>query len=98
VAPATLTPPRERLDRGTGSGTGEAWKVIVLNDDHNTFDGVAAALAAVIPGVDFQRGLALANRIHSSGQALVWSGLKEPAELYWEQLDGRGLTMAPLER
>ena len=97
MAPATLTPPRERLDRGTGSGLGEAWKVIVLNDDHNTFDGVAAALAAVIPGVDFPRGLELANRIHNSGQALVWSGLKEPAELYWEELDGRGLTMAPLE-
>ena len=72
--------------------------MIVLNDDHNTFDGVAAALAAVIPGVDFARGLELANRIHNAGRALVWSGLKEPAELYWEQLGDRGLTMAPLER
>ena len=98
MAPATVTPPRERLDRGTGSGTGEAWKVIVLNDDHDTFDGVAAALAAVIPGVDFARGLELADRIHNAGRAVVWSGLKEPAELYWEQLDGRGLTMAPLGR
>jgi ATP-dependent Clp protease adaptor protein ClpS len=98
VAPATVTPPRERVRRGTGSGTGDAWKVIVLNDDHNTFDGVAAALAAVIPGVDYARGLELANRIHNAGRALVWSGLKEPAELYWEQLGDRGLTMAPLER
>jgi ATP-dependent Clp protease adaptor protein ClpS len=98
VAPATVTPPRERVRRGTGSGTGDAWKVTVLNDDHNTFDGVAAALAAVIPGVDFARGLELANRIHNAGRALVWSGLKEPAELYWEQLGDRGLTMAPLER
>jgi ATP-dependent Clp protease adaptor protein ClpS len=93
-----VTPPRERVRRGAGSGTGDAWKVIVLNDDHNTFDGVAAALAAVIPGVDFARGLELANRIHNAGRALVWSGLKEPAELYWEQLGDRGLTMAPLER
>jgi ATP-dependent Clp protease adaptor protein ClpS len=52
----------------------------------------------VIPGVDFARGLELANRIHNAGRALVWSGLKEPAELYWEQLGDRGLTMAPLER
>ena len=28
----------------------------------------------------------------------VWSGLKEPAELYWEQLNDAGLTMAPLEQ
>jgi ATP-dependent Clp protease adaptor protein ClpS len=28
----------------------------------------------------------------------VWSGDREAAELYWEQLNGAGLTMAPLER
>ncbi len=72
--------------------------MIVLNDDHNTFDGVAAALAAVIPGVSFDRGMELANRIHNTGRAIVWSGNKEAAELYWEQLDGAGLTMAPLEQ
>ena len=96
---ATLTPPREReRTRGPGSGTGDASRVIVLNDDHNTFDGVAFALAAVLPGVDFERGMSFANRIHNNGQALVWSGHRELAELYWEQLDGHGLTMAPLER
>ena len=72
--------------------------MIVLNDDHNTFDGVAAALSAVIPGVSFDRGMALANTIHSSGRAVVWSGVREQAELYWEQLRDRGLTMAPLDR
>ena len=96
---ATLTPPREReRTRGPGGGTGDASRVIVLNDDHNTFDGVAFALAAVLPGVDFERGMSFANRIHNNGQALVWSGHRELAELYWEQLDGHGLTMAPLER
>ena len=95
----TLTPPREReRTRGPGGGTGDASRVIVLNDDHNTFDGVAFALAAVLPGVDFERGMSFANRIHNSGQALVWSGHHELAELYWEQLNGHGLTMAPLER
>jgi ATP-dependent Clp protease adaptor protein ClpS len=71
--------------------------VIVLNDNHNTFQGVAFALAAVIPGVDYDRGMALANRIHASGRAIVWSGHKEQAELYWDQLVAHGLTMAPLE-
>jgi len=94
----TATPPRERLDRGTGSGLGEAWRVIVLNDDHNTFDGVAAALSQVLPGISFQQGLRLADRIDATGRAIVWSGPREVAELYWEQLQGHGLTMAPLER
>jgi ATP-dependent Clp protease adaptor protein ClpS len=94
----TLTPPRERVRRGTGSGTGDTWRVIVLNDDHNTFDGVAFALASTIPGVDFDVGMRLANRIHSTGQAIVWTGDRERAELYHSQLEGHGLTMAPLER
>src|SRR4051795_9487212 len=91
-------PPRERLDRGEGTGLGRPWLVIVLNDDHNTFQGVAAALSAVIPGLSYDGGMKLANRIHNSGQAVVWSGLREQAELYWEQLGERGLTLAPLEQ
>jgi ATP-dependent Clp protease adaptor protein ClpS len=79
-----------------GERTGEAWRVIVLNDDHNTFEGVAFALASVVPGVSYEGGLQLANRIHNSGQAIVWSGHREAAELYWSQLRDHGLTMAPL--
>jgi ATP-dependent Clp protease adaptor protein ClpS len=94
----TLTPPRERLDRGEGTELGRPWLVIVLNDNHNTFQGVAAALSAVIPDVSYEAGMRMANRIHSSGQAVVWSGLREQAELYWEQLREHGLTMAPLEQ
>jgi ATP-dependent Clp protease adaptor protein ClpS len=71
--------------------------VIVLNDDHNTFEGVAFALSSVLPGVDYDAGMRLANRIHGTGLAVVWSGDREAAELYWEQLAGHGLTMAPLE-
>jgi ATP-dependent Clp protease adaptor protein ClpS len=94
---STLAPPKERLGRGRGSGLGRASRVIVLNDDHNTFEGVAFALSSVLPGVDYDAGMRLANRIHNSGRATVWSGDREHAELYWEQLAGRGLTMAPLE-
>jgi ATP-dependent Clp protease adaptor protein ClpS len=83
---------------GPGEDLGGQWRVIVLNDDHNTFDGVAAALARVIPGVSLDRGYAIADTIHNTGRAIVWSGAKEPAELYWEQLNEAGLTMAPLER
>ena len=81
-----------------GTGLGGAWRVIVRNDDHNTFDHVALSLARTIPGVSVQLGYAYADAIHASGQAMVWSGLKEPAELYWELLRDAGLTMAPLER
>jgi ATP-dependent Clp protease adaptor protein ClpS len=83
---------------GPGSGLGGQWRVIVLNDDHNTFDHVAVSLARYIPGVSVPQGYTLAERIHTTGRAIVWSGQKEPAELYWEQLKDAGLTMAPLEQ
>jgi len=72
--------------------------VIVRNDNHNTFDHVATTLARVLPGVSLDRGHRIAEEIHNGGQAIVWSGAREPAEHYWEQLGSAGLTMAPLER
>jgi ATP-dependent Clp protease adaptor protein ClpS len=83
---------------GPGSGLGGQWRVIVLNDDHNTFDHVARTLAQTIPGVNVDQGYAMADRIHNTGRAIVWSGVKETAELYWEMLRDAGLTMAPLEQ
>jgi ATP-dependent Clp protease adaptor protein ClpS len=83
---------------GPGSGLGGNWLVIVRNDDHNTFEHVARTLARFIPGVNYEQGMGYANKIHSAGQAVVWSGPKETAEHYWEQLAGAGLTMAPLEQ
>ena len=90
---ATLTE-RPRTD----SDVQQPWNVVVLNDSHNTFEGVAFALSSTLPGVSYELGLRMADRIHTSGRAVVWSGHKEPAELYWESLRAYGLTMAPLER
>jgi ATP-dependent Clp protease adaptor protein ClpS len=80
-----------------GTGKGGAWRVIVLNDNHNTFDGVAHALSSIVPGVSLDQGYAIADKIHNTGRAIVWAGMREPAEHYWEQLKDAGLTMAPLE-
>lgn len=94
-APGTIERPRTG---GPGSGLDDNWRVIVLNDNHNTFDGVAAALARVIPGVTLDQGYRIADTIHHTGQAIVWAGPREPAEHYWELLKDAGLTMAPLEQ
>ncbi len=83
---------------GPGTGLGGSWNVVVRNDNHNTFEHVARTLARFIPGISLKRGHEIANVIHGSGRAIVFSGHKEVAEHYWEQLKGAGLTMAPLER
>ena len=96
-AVGTETPVKPVTGRpGSSSGHGEPCHVIVLNDDHNTFEHVARTLARFIPGVGYEEGMALATKIHNAGRARVWSGVREQAELYWEQLKDAGLTMAPL--
>ena len=94
MAPAT----EERIDHGTGTGLGAPWNVIVLNDNHNTFQGVASALASTLPEVSYDQGLRIADRIHSSGRAIVWSGHKEVAEHYWQRYLGDGLSEAPTKQ
>lgn len=94
---STTTVERPRTG-GPGSGLGGEWRVIVRNDNHNTFDHVAETLSRVLPGVSLDQGHRFADSIHNNGQAIVWSGPQEPAEHYWAQLESAGLTMAPLER
>jgi ATP-dependent Clp protease adaptor protein ClpS len=95
MSTTTIERPRSA---GPGSGLGGEWRVIVCNDSHNTFDHVASTLARVLPAVTLEQGHRIAEQIHNSGQAIVWSGPQEPAEHYWQQLSDAGLTMAPLER
>ena len=74
------------------------FKVVVLDDDVNTYQHVVACLITYIPGMQPDRAWALAKRIDTEGSAVVWSGPQEQAELYHQQLAAEGLTMAPLER
>ena len=68
---STVAPPvRKQKPRSTGPGSGSdrPWLVIVKNDNHNTFDGVAFALARTLPGVTFERGMEFATTIHTTGR------------------------------
>lgn len=73
------------------------FKVIVLNDDFNTFQHVAECLVTYIPGMTGDHAWELTNQIHYEGQAIVWIGPQEQAEHYHQQLRRADLTMAPLE-
>ena len=74
------------------------YKIIVLNDDVNTFEHVIKTLSTYIPGMGPEEARAMADQIHHEGQAVVWTGPLEQAELYHQQLTRAGLTMAPLEK
>ena len=73
-------------------------RVIVLDDDFNTFEHVANCLKKIIPGMNDERAWSLAHKVDREGSAEVWCGPLEQAELYHQQLSSEGLTMAPIER
>ena len=73
-------------------------KVIVLDDNLNTFQHVANCLFTIIPGMSEKRAWYLTIRVDETGSAEVWRGNLEQAELYYEQLISEGLTMAPIEK
>lgn len=72
-------------------------RVIVLDDDFNTFQHVVECLVRHLPAMQPDQAWTLAHCIDSEGAATVWSGPQEQAELYHQLLGAEGLTMAPLE-
>jgi len=95
MAGSVTTP--EKIDQTTRQ-TYPNYKVIVLDDDFNTFEHVAKCLMQYIPKMTSDRAWKLTNQVHFEGQAIVWTGPLEQAELYHMQLGMEGLTMAPLEK
>ena len=68
------------------------YRVILINDDHNTFEHVVKALKRHIPGMSEDKAQKLAVKAHNEGSAVVWRGPKEVAEMYYELLKSEGLT------
>tara|TARA_Y100000589_G_C27006307_1_gene568929 strand:+ start:399 stop:686 length:288 start_codon:yes stop_codon:yes gene_type:complete len=73
-------------------------RVIILDDDFNSFQHVANCLQSIIPGMTEKRSWDLAVKVDKVGSAEVWRGPFEQAELYHQQLQSKGLTMAPIEK
>ena len=73
-------------------------RVIVLDDSFNTFQYVANCLLTIIPNMSEIKAWELTIKVDKIGSAEVWRGNLEQAELYHEQLNSKGLTMAPIEK
>ena len=70
------------------------YRVVLINDDHNTFEHVEKCLQRHIPGMSESKAHKIAVTVHMEGSAVVWSGPKEVAEMYYELLKSEGLTMS----
>ena len=93
----STTSPTTVLEARTKKAKYSEARVIVLDDNFNTFEYVAKCLLAVIPGMSEKRSWNLTIQVDKSGLAEVWRGNLEQAELYHEQLVSMGITMAPIK-
>lgn len=73
-----------------------AWKSILFNCDCHTFREVALQLVKAV-GCSYEQGMQLANVVHYTGSATVYSGPKERCEAVVEVLESIGL-IARVER
>jgi ATP-dependent Clp protease adaptor protein ClpS len=94
---AAITTPDLQQKQSTVRVPYPNYKVIVLDDDFNTFEHVSRCLITYIPKMTPELAWELTNQVHFEGMAIVWTGPQEQAELYHEQLQRAGLTMAPIE-
>jgi ATP-dependent Clp protease adaptor protein ClpS len=84
----------------TETGTEEAldipWNVIVHNDPVNLMTYVTMVLERVF-GYSKERAQKHMLEVHQRGRSIVWTGVREPAESYVEQLHTY-LLLASLEK
>ncbi len=91
VADETITPDQGNTGTATETETRRRTRqipphnVILLNDDHHSFEFVIGVLRKVF-GVTQEKAFQFAEEAHTSGRAIVWTGTKEVAELKVEQV------------
>ncbi len=76
--------------------TAEPWNVIVHNDPVNLMSYVAMVFKRVF-GYPPERAQKHMLEVHEHGRSVLWTGEREKAELYVQQLHGY-LLLATLER
>jgi ATP-dependent Clp protease adaptor protein ClpS len=72
------------------------WQVVVHNDPVNLMSYVTMVFQRVF-GYPRERAERHMLEVHHSGRSILWSGMREPAELYVQQLHGY-LLLATLEK
>ena len=72
------------------------WQVVVHNDPVNLMSYVTMAFQRVF-GYPREKAERHMLEVHHNGRSILWSGMREPAELYVQQLHGY-LLLATLEK
>lgn len=93
---AQLPAPVIVIDSSSKTEKAMGWKVLVWNDNVNTFEHVIACLMKVVK-MDKEKAEKAALQVHKEGCSVVWSGHKEYAEAKAFHLCNEGIN-ATIER
>lgn len=66
------------------------WNVVVLDDPVNLMDYVTWVLIKIF-GYSQSKAATLMKQVHNNGRSIVWTGEREKAELYTQQLQAHQL-------
>lgn len=89
----TTASPVKKPETRSESSLDTPWKVLVYNDPVNLMSFVTFALRKVF-GYPEERAHSLMLEVHRKGKSVVWTGAREKAELYVQQLQGLQLLAA----
>ena len=90
------TPPSPEVD--VLDEVTKPWQVMVLNDPVNLMSFVTLILRRIF-GYSEEKAVELMLKVHYEGSAVVWTGEREKAELYVQQLQSHQLyaVMEPVD-
>lgn len=87
---SSLQKPRKKKDTTDGTTRGQPWNTILFNCNCHSFEEVARQLMKAIR-VSYERGMAIADTVHNSGRAIVYTGHRERCEAVAMVLEDIGL-------
>jgi ATP-dependent Clp protease adaptor protein ClpS len=96
AAPSTIATPTIEEETRSEEELDLPWNVVVHNDPVNLMSYVTMVFQRVF-GYPRDRAEKHMLEVHHKGRSVLWSGMREPAELYVQQLHGY-LLLATLEK
>lgn len=83
--PTTTDKPEIQILEETKASLDEPWNVIIFDDPVNYMSFVTMVLRRVF-GYSEAKATELMLQVHQRGKSIVWSGVRERAEFYVQQL------------
>ncbi|MBU6300245.1 MAG: ATP-dependent Clp protease adapter ClpS [Verrucomicrobia bacterium] len=94
--PLTTDDPDVKMEEKEGTDLDSPWNVVLYDDPVNFMGFVTIVLRRVF-GYSEAKAEELMLQVHHEGKSVVWTGVREQAELYAQQLQAHRL-LASMQR